>query len=299
MDREELEEVLNGMIQKGLVVPTKREGKLCYILSMSMVGFFEFTFMRINETLPLKRLAELMRTYRNTPEFVAEFFAPGTSRGRAFAYTDVLSPVKSEVLRFQEAAEHIKKAGRGTLSMCYCRHEASHLGKNCSAPIDDICMGLGSATDILVEQGFAKRASVDELLATLKRAEDLGLVHVGDNVQEQTTFICNCCGCCCGFLEGITRHHLKHALATTGFMALPDLDLCSGCGECAARCQIKAIRMEGNTPVVDKEFCLGCGICAHFCPNGAMRLVEREKKVIPPRTYKDLMSRLMREKGRL
>jgi Fe-S-cluster-containing hydrogenase component 2 len=64
-------------------------------------------------------------------------------------------------------------------------------------------------------------------------------------------------------------------------------------------CQIKAIKMEGDYPVVDEEFCLGCGVCAHFCPSGAMKLVEREKKIIPPKTYKDLMLRLLKEKGRM
>jgi Na+-translocating ferredoxin:NAD+ oxidoreductase RNF subunit RnfB len=299
MNKDELEQILNGMIKKGLVITTKKDGQTRYLLSMGMTGFFEFTFMRTSESLPLKRLAELMHTYKNTPEFVKEFFSSGTSRGRAFLYSDVLPKVKSEVLSFQEAAEYIKMAGRGSLGKCYCRHEAWHLGQNCSAPIDDICMTLGTASDFVVEQGFAKRASVGELLDTLKRAEDLGLVHIGDNVQEQTTFICNCCGCCCGFLQGITRHHLKHAVSTTHYIAKLDLEECNGCEECKDHCQIKAIRMEGDYPVVDEEFCLGCGVCAHFCPSGAMKMNEREKKIIPPKTYKELMIRLMKEKGRL
>ncbi len=298
MDKNDLEGILKGMIKKGLVIPAKRNGETRYLLSMGMTGFFEFTFMRTNESLPMKRLAELMHTYRSTPEFVQEFFSPGTSRGRAFLYSDVLPQVKSEVL-IQEASEYIKMAGRGSLAKCYCRHEASHLGKNCSAPIDDICMTLGSASDFVVEQGFARRASVDELLETLKKAEDLGLVHIGDNVQDQTTFICNCCGCCCGFLEGITKHHLKHAVTTTNYIARVELEECNGCEICVDHCQIKAIRMEGDYPVVDEEFCLGCGVCAHFCPSEAMKMGEREKKVIPPKTYKELMIRLMKEKGRL
>ena len=295
----ELEQILKGMIKKGLIIITKREGVTQYLLSMGMTGFFEFTFMRADKSFPLKRLAELMRQYKDTPEFVQEFFAPGTSRSRALLYSEILPPVKSEVLGFHETAEYIKIAGRGSLTKCYCRHEAWHLDQKCSAPIDDICITLGYASDYLVEQGFARRAPVEELLDTLKKAEDLGLVHVGDNVLEQTTFICNCCGCCCGFLEGITRHHLKHAVATTHYLAKPDLEECNGCEQCKDHCQIKAIRMEGDDPVVDEEFCLGCGICAHFCPSGAMRMEEREQKIIPPKTHKDLMLRLMKDKGRL
>ncbi len=296
---EELEGILEGMMKKGLVVTSIKDGQTRYLLSAAFVGFFEFTFMRTNETMPMKRLAELMHSYKNTPEFIQEFFSPGTTRGRVYAYSDVLPQVKSEVLSFYEAAEYIKRAGRGSLSKCYCRHEAWHLGENCSAPIDDICMSLGAASDFVVEQGFGRRATVQELLDTLKKGEDFGLVHIGDNVLDQTSFICNCCGCCCGFLQGITQQHLKHAVTTTDFIARADHDECNGCGECESHCQIHAIRMEGDYPVVDEEYCLGCGVCAHFCPSDAMKMKEREKKVIPPKTYKELMVRLMKEKGRL
>lgn len=299
IDRGELEDLLKGMMKKGLVVSSTKDGKVRYLLSPGLTGFFEFTFMRTNESLPMKRLAELMHTYRNTPEFIQEFSSAETTRAKAYIYSHVLPKVRSEVLRFDEAAEQIRRAGRGSIGKCYCRHEAWHLGKNCSAPIDDICMSLGVASDFLVEQGFARRASVDELLAVLKRAEDLGLVHVGDNVQDQTTFICNCCGCCCGFLEGITKHHLKHALTTTNYIARLEGEACNGCGVCVERCQIKAIKMDGDYPVVDEEVCIGCGVCSHFCPTGAMTMQEREKRVLPPKTYKDLMLRLMKEKGRI
>jgi Fe-S-cluster-containing hydrogenase component 2 len=57
--------------------------------------------------------------------------------------------------------------------------------------------------------------------------------------------------------------------------------------------------MEGDYPVVDEEYCLGCGVCASFCPIDAMKMKERERKVIPPKTYKELMVRLMKEKGRM
>ena len=54
----EMESILRGMMKKGLVVSTQEDGKTLYLLSMSMTGFFEFTFMRTGESLPFKRLAE-------------------------------------------------------------------------------------------------------------------------------------------------------------------------------------------------------------------------------------------------
>ena len=76
MGKDELEGILKGMMKKGLVTTVKKHGQTRYILSMGM-GVFEFTFMRTDESLPLKRLAEFMNTYRNTAEFVQEFFSPG------------------------------------------------------------------------------------------------------------------------------------------------------------------------------------------------------------------------------
>src|SRR4030042_5252792 len=133
IDKGDLGGILKGMMKKGLVVNSVKDNQVRYLLSPGLVGFFEFTFMRTNESLPMKRLAELMYSYRNTPEMVQELWLSETNRGKAFIYSGVLPQVRSEVLRFDEAAEHIRKAGRGSVGKCYCRHETWHLGKNCSA----------------------------------------------------------------------------------------------------------------------------------------------------------------------
>lgn len=57
--------------------------------------------------------------------------------------------------------------------------------------------------------------------------------------------------------------------------------------------------MEGDYPVEDEESCIGCSVCAHFCQGGAVKMVERAKKIIPPKAYKNLMVRLVKEKGRV
>jgi len=70
IERGELDGILKGMMKKGLVVNSVKDDQVRYLLSPGLVGFFEFTFMRTNESLPMKRLAELMHSYRNTPEMV-------------------------------------------------------------------------------------------------------------------------------------------------------------------------------------------------------------------------------------
>jgi ferredoxin len=50
---------------------------------------------------------------------------------------------------------------------------------------------------------------------------------------------------------------------------------------------------------LDKASCLGCGACVSACRRAAIRLVERDKRPLPPEKRKDLFLRLLREKGRL
>ena len=45
-----------------------------------------------------------------------------------------------------------------------------------------------------------------EALAILEQSEEVGLVHTVSNVMEGVGYVCNCCGCCCGILRGITEY---------------------------------------------------------------------------------------------
>ena len=69
-------------------------------------------------------------------------------------------------------------------------------------------------------------------------------------------------------------------LASSGYVARVDDDLCLQCEECVEHCQFSAIRM-GETAVVDQELCMGCGICVGQCDPGAIRLERMESKGEP------------------
>ena len=53
---------LDAMADKGLVLDlvSKRTGKVTYLLSPPVVGFFEFSMMRAHDSIPKKRMAEAL-----------------------------------------------------------------------------------------------------------------------------------------------------------------------------------------------------------------------------------------------
>ncbi len=303
----ELEEHLNSMADKGLVIDFSRNGVSYYMLSPLVVGFFEYTFMRVNHALPMLELAQLFHAYHNEPGVVQEFFGSSTKFFQTMAYENFMpEDVETEILSYEKASQIIRDSGGGSLTMCYCRHQAAHLGtKKCDAPIDDVCTSLGNASEWLIKRGFARPASVDELLRVLDKTEQLGLVHMADNVQRNPAYICHCCGCCCGVLKAAKEHRF---LTTQPSNFIPQIneDLCNGCGTCVKNCHIEAIQVTERVPgdkksrkaTVIADLCLGCGVCVKSCKQNALTLVQRKTIYIPPMNKKEQMLRIALDKGK-
>jgi Na+-translocating ferredoxin:NAD+ oxidoreductase subunit B len=42
------------------------------------------------------------------------------------------------------------------------------------------------------------------------------------------------------------------------------------------RCQMGAIRMEGDELKLDANRCIGCGLCMYTCPADSLKLIKRD-----------------------
>jgi electron transport complex protein RnfB len=138
-------------------------------------------------------------------------------------------------------------------------------------------MVFGPFARFTAERGFARRADRSQMLEALGRAEEAGLVHVSDNIQDKINFICNCCG----FLQGIARYRIPNEVATSRFLAVVDSEFCTGCEACIDRYQTKAIRSGGKKVETESRWCIGCGLCVSECPEDAISYEER-KDYRPP-----------------
>lgn len=292
-----LSEILDDMAKKGLVLDLPRKKRRFYMLSPMVVGFFEYTFMRVSSNVDQKHLAMLFEKYFASDRVRKEIFGTTTKMFRSLIYENLIpAAVETEVLSFERASEIIRAAGSGALSMCACRHKAEHLGTACGAPVDDICTSLGQTAEWLIERGFARRATVEELLSVLERARQHGLVHLGDNVLEDPAFICHCCGCCCGVLRSIRESDIK-AVSPSGFVPLIEEPLCAACAVCVKACPISALRpRDSRPPEVSTDKCIGCGVCASLCPTGAIAMSKCALN-LPPRTKNEQLSKIARERA--
>lgn len=304
---EELLPLLDRMADKGLVMDMPYGGDVYYLLLPGLIGFFEFTFMKNRTDLPLERLAQLMREYLEESQS-AEFFGSKTPLTRSLLYEEHI-PVTSEVTSYDRAREIIREAGFGAAGMCYCRHKKEHLDETCSkgAPVDGICISLGSAARFMARRGFAEEKSVEELFAILDRARALNLTHITDNIRHKPSFICNCCSCCCELLAGVQMGY-HNGVGKTGFCAVIDKDSCNCCGACFRACNVKAVgpqegvkfeQKSDRYAVVDHDICLGCGACINACKQGAISMVRTTGSELPPLKRKDLYMRILKEKKRL
>ncbi len=295
-DEEELYRILERMADKGLVYAKVKEGKRYYNLLPLLPGIFEMQFMKGEVTPEKRRVAELFDRYYYEG-WGKTSFTSNTALARVLLVEEEI-PRGQEVLPYEKVSEYIKDSTYMALTTCFCRHEAELLGKSCGKP-KDVCMCFGPFAEFLVQRGFARRASREEMLEALERAERAGLVHVTDNIQEKINFICNCCGCCCGFLGTMTRLNISGAVAASRYMAKVDVDLCNGCESCLDVCQVKAIRLEDERAVVDGTKCIGCGLCASHCPGEAVEIVPRKGWKEPARNIAELGVAFLRERGKL
>lgn len=304
------QKILDELCSRAILMDMEENGRRVYCLPPPMAGFFEFSLMRLRNDIDQKILSELFYQYLNIEQdFIKDLFLKGeTKLGRVFVHEPVLSKKNQlHVLDYERATKVIQTASSIGISICYCRHKMSHVGRDCDAP-KEICMTFNMTAVSLVKHGFARQVRVSECMAMLNLAFEHNLVQFGDNVRKGVNFICNCCGCCCEAMLAARKFAVFHPVHTTNFIPHIQEATCTGCRKCVTVCPVEAmILVSANDPKHPKrkkaglhaDICLGCGVCARVCPVDCIELRSRKQRVVTPLNTAHRVVLMAIERGKL
>ncbi len=148
---------------------------------------------------------------------------------------------------------------------CHCKWEGETRASD-----KNVCIATGKGLNSHYDRGLGKQATLEEVIALLKRADGMGLMH-----EAEDGAICSCDQTYCYPCRASFALGKVHIYPATPYLVHTDLSRCVGCGNCAQRCQFGAIGFAGGNITVDPDKCWGCGICATQCPVGALSMHKR------------------------
>ena len=267
---EEAKTKLVEMARHGLVWFDNQAGKPRFRLAPFVVGIYE---------------AQLENMDHEFAHLIDKYMADGGAAGimgpepALHRVIPTQGTVKSEwILPYDDVRAILLAAKTFHVRDCICRVQQDQIGRRCDFPVRN-CLSFSS-----VERPTGPNdISQEKALAILDETEEIGLVHTVSNVMKGVGYICNCCGCCCAILRGITDWGVENSVAHANYYAVIDADECLGCGICVERCQVQAISEQDGIAVVKRERCIGCGLCVSGCPNDAVNLLQKpDAEIVHP-----------------
>ena len=261
---------LIAMAQRGLLWFQKQDGRARFRLAPFIVGIYEEQLNHIDH-----ELAHLVEEYFNDGGAVG-LMTPQPAFHRV---VPARKAVKTEwILPYDDIRTLILASKTFNVRDCICRVQQNLLEHTCQFPLHT-CLNF-SSSERPARPGDVNQS---EALDLLDKYEEIGLVHTVSNVANGVFYVCNCCGCCCGTLRGITDFGIEDSVAHANYFAVIDPEACLGCGTCVDRCQVKAISEKDGVSCVDLKRCIGCGLCVTGCPNQVARLERKpEGEIIHP-----------------
>ena len=290
IDPEDAAQRLEKMARKGLIYSLEREGKMPkYRANQFIVGIWEFNVNRLDVDF-----------IRDMKEYMPALFdeAWKVPQLRTIPVGLSLTP-EHTVLPYEQAEELVRTQERFAVAPCICRREHAMVEKGCDRP-EETCLIFGNAADYYLRNGLGREIDLEDTLKILNSAEEAGFVLQPSNAQKAVN-ICLCCGCCCQVLKNIKRHPKPASLVSPPFVATVNLDTCEGCGDCADRCQMGALELDGDTIALDVDHCIGCGLCVPSCPTESLALVRKPKSEQPevPKNMIEAFMKLGKARGKM
>jgi Na+-translocating ferredoxin:NAD+ oxidoreductase subunit B len=284
-------DLLNAMAAKRVVRVADAGGGPSFSLMPFVVGLYELWLPRMDE-----EFATLFEAYCREGG-IAGIVRDGPPIHRVIP-VDAAIPFEVEIFPYERASALLGAASSWGVRDCICRVQKGLLGESCGRPVE-ACLVFAPVANAFANSPEIRSLSRDEALDVLREAGEAGLIHSSGNYRRGIHYICNCCTCCCGVMRGMSEFGIHDAVARSGFRAVVDAALCTGCGTCLDRCQFEALTVTDGSAEVELARCTGCGLCVTTCPPEALRLVRapRTDAERPPATILHWMRERAENRG--
>ena len=237
-------EQLNKLRVAGVIRNRMVDGKECWYYPIWVPGIMEGVLSNREQCDKYPVLGECFEAYtRVRVSMLAPFMDVGMNLMRVIP---VQSAIENNTRKasYDEVAKIIDDAWAVSVGPCSCRRARRLMGEGCGHLEDDMCMYVNDNAINYSDTGSHRLITKEEAYEILKRAEENGLVHELNVTPgyDDTTAICNCCGCSCFALRIATYFHAPDAIRTN-YIARVDKEKCVACGQCVENCQLNAVRL--------------------------------------------------------
>ncbi|MFC1734637.1 ATP-binding protein [Candidatus Hydrogenedentota bacterium] len=294
-DRSELEAKLDGLARKGLVFRRVKDGEPRYSLNDAYFVFLRSTFWPDRDDDTLKAIAPHANKYFYNGFY--DQYAKAHHKGLRTVHINKTVEDPRVVLPYEDVVKIVDERQYWCVTQCACRHRKNldPDSPDCDLPME-ACLHFDALARYIVDNGMGREISRDEAHEILKESAEAGLVHGASSWRDGVDTICNCCKCCCVWMEAY--HILGHtrSLDPSNYRVRTDSEKCKGCGLCVERCPMEGLRLEesesaGNRPgkvaVLTPERCIGCGVCVYKCPSDGLVLERRAETTVPPKDARE------------
>lgn len=248
LSTEDLERILKEILNVGLGEFSYEgpNGERVYFIDIPVSGSSELMAVKPEILEKYPEVSEYFEICSRDPVApVAAMIGPGGS-GVGMHVIPVENAIKQENTSVD--LEHISywmdKYDKFAFWPCQCRTLRQYNGMNVGDDPEGWCIGLGDFADYLVETNRGHYATREEVMETVKRADEMGYVHQVTNIdgQDKIFIFCNCNVNNCLALRTSQLFNVPN-MSRSAYVAHVDSKECVACGKCVEKCPAGAVKL--------------------------------------------------------
>jgi len=280
---DKLKIMLDDFTNKGIIFRIERSSRTLYSLTDPVFVFYRTPSWNGEDNDFNRKMSPYLNKYY-IDTFASDFMGHDTKGLRTIPINETVRDTR-QVIPYEDVLKVVDNFEYYSVSACPCshRHTLDPIFEDCKHDLER-CLHFDTLGRYIVENGFGREITKEETLEILQKAADAGLVHGLSNTEKAPDTICNCCSCCCLFLESAVKMPgiLPRGHNPSSYIREMAEEKC----------------IEDKKVLFTPERCIGCGVCINKCPQDASCLEYRGENQDYPKNPRETAERFLKERGK-